>query len=78
MKKKLTIAEKKALKWLHEKKAPAFVDRSGRFVAAGEVASFTTSAAWLRLIAKGWVKQGQYGESFTVNEYRVGFKEVIG
>lgn len=47
-----TVAMRKAEVWLRDRGGSGLIDRYGRLVAAGEVATFDAST-WLRLVAAG-------------------------
>ena len=48
---KLTKAQQRALKWLCDHNGSGILDRYGRLVAGGEVATQFHPATWLRLVA---------------------------
>ena len=51
----LTGAQQRALKWLCERNGAGVLDRYGRLVAGGEVATQFHPTTWLRLVAAGMV-----------------------
>ncbi len=57
---KLTKAQVRAVKWLQERGGSGVLDRYGRLVAAGEVATSVHPTTWLRLVAGGMLS-GQNG-----------------
>ena len=56
----LTKAQIRAVKWLNERGGSGVLDRYGRLVAGGEVASSVHPTTWLRLVAAGII-QGREG-----------------
>lgn len=64
---KLTEAQERNLKWLHEQGGEGYVDKYGRVVARGENAPQGSYPAWLKLIAYGLIT-GLRGRLF-VTEY---------
>lgn len=49
---RITKAQKRAIAWLKERNGTGILDRYGRLVAVGEVATFHPTT-WLRLVAAG-------------------------
>ncbi len=54
----LTKAQERAIKWLSERGGSGVLDRYGRLIAGGEVASQFHPTTWVRLVAKGAVRGG--------------------
>ena len=54
----LTKAQERAIKWLEERGGSGVLDRYGRLVAGGEVASQFHPTTWLRLVAGGALRGG--------------------
>ena len=47
---KLTTAQQRAVKWLSERNGSGVLDRYGRLVAGGDVATQIHPTTWLRLV----------------------------
>ena len=58
---KLTKAQERAIEWLKERGGTGILDRYGRLVAGGEVATQFHPTTWLRLVAVGamWGEGGR-------------------
>ncbi len=52
----LTKSQERAIEWLKERGGSGILDRYGRLVAGGEVASQFHPTTWLRLVAVGAVR----------------------
>ncbi len=50
---RLTEAQRRAVKWLHERGDEGVLDRYGRVVAAGEACKHHDATTWLRLMSAG-------------------------
>ncbi len=53
----MTVAMKRAVQWLADHGGSGVVDHHGRVLAAGEASSHIDAATWLRLIAKGIIRE---------------------
>lgn len=54
----LTDAMKKALNWLNERGGSGVIDKYGRLLAGGEIATSIDNATWLRLVEAGFLAGG--------------------
>ncbi len=69
---KLTETQQRALKWLNEHNGSGILDRYGRLVAGGEVATQFHPTTWLRLVATGLVNGHEGRLSLTVEGSVIG------
>lgn len=53
----MTVAMKRAVQWLADRGGSGAVDHYGRVLAAGEVSTHIDAATWLRLVAKGVIRE---------------------
>ena len=51
----MTEAMRRAVQWLKERGGSGVIDRHGRVLAAGEVASHIAAETWLRLVGESLV-----------------------